>query len=140
MRLLSRVADRLYWMARYLERAEDTARLTQAYTHLIMDIPQGTELGWDILVKILDGEPAFENRYRVYNEQNVLSFMIADEDNTGSIRESVKAARESHRIQVKRFELRAGSTTDVLDAQMELTKARATAANALYKVYNPDQR
>ena len=45
MRLLSRVADRLYWMARYMERAEDTARLTQAYAHLIMDIPEGTEPG-----------------------------------------------------------------------------------------------
>ena len=33
MRVLSRVAERLYWMSRYLERAENTARLTQAYTH-----------------------------------------------------------------------------------------------------------
>ena len=37
MIMLSRVAERLYWMARYLERAEDTARLTQAYSHLVMD-------------------------------------------------------------------------------------------------------
>jgi uncharacterized alpha-E superfamily protein len=97
MRLLSRVAERLYWMARYLERAEDSARLTQAYTHLIMDIPEGTELGWDMLVRIVDGQPAFESRYRAYNEQNVLSFMIADEDNLGSIRQSVRAARENVR-------------------------------------------
>ena len=97
MRLLSRVADRLYWMARYMERAEDTARVTQAYTHLVMDIPEGTELGWDVLVHILDGQPAFENQYRAYNEQNVLKFLIADEDNFGSIRQSVKAARENVR-------------------------------------------
>lgn len=97
MRLLSRVADRLYWMARYLERAEDTARLTQAYTHLVMDIPEGSELGWVVLVKILDGEPAFESRYRVYNEQNVLSFLINDEEHQGSIRQSVRAARENVR-------------------------------------------
>ncbi len=107
MRLLSRVADRLYWMARYLERAEDSARLTQAYTHLVMDIPQGSELGWDTLVRILDGESAFESRYRVYNEQNVLSFMIADEDHSGSIRESVRAARENVR-----------TTRDVLPAEV----------------------
>lgn len=97
MVLLSRVASRLYWMARYLERAEDTARLTQAYTHLVMDIPRGADLGWDILVKILDGEPIFEKRYRAYNENNVLSFLIADEDHPGSIHQSVRFARENVR-------------------------------------------
>ena len=107
MRLLSRVADRLYWMARYLERAEDTARLTQAYTHLIMDIPEGTDLGWDILVKILDGEPVFESNYRAYNEQNVLKFLIADEGNPSCIRQSIKAARENVR-----------TTRDVLPAEV----------------------
>jgi len=107
MRLLSRVAERLYWMARYLERAEDTARVTQAYTHLVMDLPQGSELGWDVLVKILDGQPAFEKRYRVYSEQNVLSFLIADDDNPASIRRSVRAARENVR-----------TTRDVLPAEV----------------------
>lgn len=107
MRLLSRVAERLYWMARYMERTEDTTRLTQAYTHLIMDIPEGTELGWDVLVRILDDQPTFENRYRAYNELNVLKFLIADEDNSGSIRQSVKAARENVR-----------TTRDVLPAEV----------------------
>ncbi|RLQ22238.1 alpha-E domain-containing protein [Seongchinamella sediminis] len=97
MRLLSRVAERLYWMARYMERAEDTARLTQSYSHLYMDTPEGAGLGWDLLVDILDGQQVFENRFRVYNEQNVLKFLIADEDNVGSIRQSVKAARENVR-------------------------------------------
>ena len=41
MSMLSRVAERLYWMSRYLERAEDTARIVSAYNHLIMDIPKG---------------------------------------------------------------------------------------------------
>lgn len=107
MRLLSRVAERLYWMTRYLERVEDTARVTQCYTHLIMDIPMGTELGWDQLVKILDAEPIFESRYRVYNEQNVLKFLIADEDNPGSIRRAIRAARENVR-----------TTRDVLPAEV----------------------
>ena len=75
MIMLSRVAERLYWMARYLERAEDTARLTQAYSHLIMDIPAGSEPGWDILIRILDAEPIFGENHRVCNEQNVLKFL-----------------------------------------------------------------
>jgi uncharacterized alpha-E superfamily protein len=95
--MLSRVADRLYWMARYLERAEDTARLTQAYTHLIMDIPEGAEPGWEILVQILDAQPTFGARARAYNEQNVLRFLIADEENFSSISQCIRAARENVR-------------------------------------------
>ena len=106
MRLLSRVAERLFWMARYMERAEDTARVTQAYCHLYMDIPEGTDLGWEVLVNILDGQPAFEKHFNVYNEQNVLKFLISDEDNFASIRQSIKAARENVR-----------TTRDVLPAE-----------------------
>lgn len=97
MTMLSRVADRLYWMARYLERAEDTARLTQSYTHLIMDIPEGSEPGWDILVNILDAQTTYGARYRAFNEQNVLRFLIADADNPGSIRNVIQMARENVR-------------------------------------------
>ncbi len=97
MRTLSRGADRLYWMARYLERAEDTARLTQSYTHLVMDIPEGSELGWDVLVEIMDAQPAFGESYRAYNELNVLKFTIAQADNPASIRHSIIAARENVR-------------------------------------------
>ncbi|RLA04222.1 MAG: alpha-E domain-containing protein [Gammaproteobacteria bacterium] len=97
MTMLSRVAERLYWMARYLERAEDTARLTSAYAHLIMDIPVGTSPGWDTLVHIMDGDEQFNAHHRVYNEQNVLRFLIANEENPASIRFAIKAARENVR-------------------------------------------
>jgi uncharacterized alpha-E superfamily protein len=62
-----------------------------------MDIPQGSEPGWSILVQILDAEPTFGKAYRAFNEQNVLSFLIADDINPGSIRGSVVAARENVR-------------------------------------------
>lgn len=107
MRLLSRVAERLYWLGRYLERAEDTARLTQSFTHLVMDIPQGADLGWNTLVDILDAQPVFEQHYRAYNELNVLSFMIADESNLSGIHQSIRGARENVR-----------TTRDVLPAEM----------------------
>jgi uncharacterized alpha-E superfamily protein len=95
--MLSSVAERLYWMARYLERAEDTARLTYAYTQFILDIPRGSEPGWGSLIDIIDGHQAFERRYKNYNERNVCKFLIADKDNFSSIRDSVKAARENVR-------------------------------------------
>ncbi len=97
MTMLSRVASRLYWTARYLERCEDTARLVASYHMLIMDIPRGSELGWDVLLRILDAEPQFYSRYRVPNEQNVVKFLIADRDNPSSIAHAVRCARENVR-------------------------------------------
>ena len=76
MTMLSRVAERVYWMARYIERAEDTARLVAAYNHLIMDIPRGSEPSWEILVRILDADPVFDEWFKVRNELNVLFLLI----------------------------------------------------------------
>ncbi|TXS89229.1 alpha-E domain-containing protein [Parahaliea maris] len=97
MTMLSRVADRLYWKSRYLERAEDTARLVSSYHMLIMDIPRGADLGWEVLLRILDAEPQFYSRYRVASEQNIVKFLVADTDNPGSVAYAVRAARENVR-------------------------------------------
>jgi uncharacterized alpha-E superfamily protein len=104
--MLSRVAERLYWMARYLERAEDTARLISAYSHLILDIPRGVEPGWNVPIDTLDAHPLFATRYRKVSERNVIKFMLADADNPCSIRHSISSARENVR-----------TTRDVLPAQ-----------------------
>ncbi|WP_075999130.1 alpha-E domain-containing protein [Pseudohalioglobus lutimaris] len=107
MRLLSRVAERLYWMARYLERAEDTARLLRSHTHLIMDIPSGSEPSWEVLLQTLDAEEGFSRNHRVANETNVLRFLMADLENLSSIARSIQAARENVR-----------TTRDVLPAEV----------------------
>ena len=97
MSMLSRVAQRVYWMARYIERAEDTARLVSAYNHLIMDIPRGSQPGWEILVRILDADPVFDDWFRVRNEQNVLRLLIGEAEAECSIPFAVNAARENVR-------------------------------------------
>jgi uncharacterized alpha-E superfamily protein len=104
--MLSRVAERLYWMARYLERAEDSARLISAYSHLILDIPRGIEPGWNVLIDTFDAAPVFNTRYRRMSERNVIKFLLADDDNPSSIRSSISSARENVR-----------TTRDVLPAQ-----------------------
>ena len=104
--MLSRVAERLYWMARYMERAEGTARLINAYSHLILDIPRGVEPGWSILIDTLDAQDAYQTRYRKVTERNVVKFLLADLDNPSSISLSIRAARENVR-----------TTRDVLPAQ-----------------------
>ncbi len=95
--MLSRVAERLYWMGRYLERGEASARLLSAYSHLILDIPRGSEPGWHVLIATFDAEEEFSRRHRNVSERNVVRFLLEDEENASSIRSSVWCARENVR-------------------------------------------
>ena len=95
--MLSRVAERLYWTARYLERVEDTARLASAYTHLILDIPIGVAPEWEVLIEIVDAEETFTRRYQRRTERNVVKYLLADTDSPNSIRYSTRCVRENVR-------------------------------------------
>ncbi|MDP5071784.1 MAG: alpha-E domain-containing protein [Congregibacter sp.] len=97
MIMLSRVAERVYWMARYIERVEDTARLVAAYNHLVMDIPRDSQPGWEILLRILNSDSVFDEWFKVRNEQNVLRLLIGETEAVCSIPYAVKAARENVR-------------------------------------------
>ncbi|MBD5769663.1 alpha-E domain-containing protein [Marinomonas colpomeniae] len=95
--MLSRVAERLYWSARYLERVENTARLVSVYDDLLFDLPNEIEVSWYNLIEILSGEEAFEQRYKVKDERNVVKFLLADDTNSSSILSSLKMVRENIR-------------------------------------------
>ena len=95
--MLSRVAERLYWMGRYLERVESTARLVSAYTNQILDLPKGVDPGWQQLVGINGSNAIFEGHYQNYDERNTVKFLLADEFNPGSIISGLNAARENVR-------------------------------------------
>ncbi|PWQ93161.1 alpha-E domain-containing protein [Leucothrix arctica] len=95
--MLSRNAERTYWLGRYVERTEDTARLLNAFTHVMMDIPSSGKLGWDVLLKIMASEELFYESYDKATESNVIKFLLCDEENPSSIRSAVKAARENAR-------------------------------------------
>lgn len=95
--MLSRVAENIYWLARYLERAEDTARLISVNSHLLLDFPQATSLGWSSLVTITGSEALFNQHYREPDEVSVLNFLCMDRRYSGSILSSLAAARENLR-------------------------------------------
>lgn len=103
--MLSRNAERIYWLGRYIERTEDTARLLKAFSHLMLDLPQSNKPGWDTLLKIMANETQFHEHYDEPNENNVVSFLLSDVANPGSIRSSVKAARENARTLKDRLPL-----------------------------------
>lgn len=96
--MLSRNAERVYWLGRYMERTEDTARLLNAFSHVMMDLPESSKLGWEVLLKIMSVEQQFKKKHGdKVTEENVISFLLTDSDNPGSIRSAIRAARENAR-------------------------------------------
>ncbi len=95
--MLSRVANNIYWMARYIERAENTARLVNVNTHLLLDLPKRVRLGWAPIVDILSSRDDFYKKYEQADEKSVIRFMVTDLENPGSILSALKMARENAR-------------------------------------------
>jgi len=95
--MLSRVADSIYWMARYVERAENIARIMDANYHMILDLPSGVGEQWEPLVVTTGDEELFEQHYDTYNQENVVQFLTFDLENPNSILSCLRAARENAR-------------------------------------------
>lgn len=94
--MLSRVAERVYWQARYLERAENTARLLNVFSTLLLDLPPRTKLGWHSLVEITGTDEEFDGRYKQALERNVIRFLLSD-SNGHSILDMLALTRENAR-------------------------------------------
>jgi uncharacterized alpha-E superfamily protein len=95
--MLSRVAESLYWMARYLERAENTARFINSTTQVLLDLPRGASFGWDVLLKVAGLDALYDEHYGKPNEADIMRFLILDERNPSSIVASIHSARENTR-------------------------------------------
>lgn len=95
--MLSRVAENLYWTTRYMERAEDTARLINAVTLMSLDMPGDVRFGWDSLIRVAGLDHVFFEHYGEANEVSVMRFLIHDEKNPSSILNCITQARENTR-------------------------------------------
>ncbi len=95
--MLSRVAEQLYWFARYIERAEDMARMINVHTNLLLDLPRQHEFGWDSLLEITGSDELFGNLYDEADERSVIRFLISDKANPSSIQSCLFFARENLR-------------------------------------------
>jgi uncharacterized alpha-E superfamily protein len=95
--MLARVVENVYWLARYLERAENTARLISVNANLLLDLPSGYALGWQPLIDITGSRGQFDARQKRAEEREIVQFLVADADNPGSILSSLKLARENAR-------------------------------------------
>ena len=95
--MLARVVENVYWLSRYLERAENTARIIGVNTNLLLDLPGGIAPGWLPLVDISGNRAEFDAKETKGEERDVVSFLLADKQNPGSICSSLAAARENAR-------------------------------------------
>ena len=95
--MLSRMAENVYWLARYLERAENTARLVNVNTNLLLDLPLEYRTGWQPLIDITGSRALFDRSEKRAEERDIVHFLIADLENPGSILASVRSARENAR-------------------------------------------
>ena len=94
---LSRVAERIYWLGRYVERAESTARLIAVHADLLLDLPTRRALDWRILLDITGAGPHFATLHAHATERNVVRYLTSDRRNPSSILSSIANALENMR-------------------------------------------
>ena len=111
--MLSRTADHLFWMSRYTERAENTARLLDVNYQASL-LPQSDAValvGWQGLISISELRQAYKDKHGDISADGVMEFMVKDESNPSSIISCIKAARENARA------VRGTLTTEVWETQ-----------------------
>ena len=95
--MLSRVAASLYWLSRYIERAENVARFIDVNLHMILDLPVGATEQWGPLVITTGDDAPFAKRYGTPTRENVIEFLTFDRENPNSVNSCLRAARENAR-------------------------------------------
>ena len=95
--LLSRVADSVYWMARYIERAENVARFIGVNLNLHLDLPMEPAQQWQPLIDTSGDTIEFKKRYGEATQASVIEFLAYDAANSNSISSCLRSARENAR-------------------------------------------
>ena len=95
--LLSRVADSVYWMARYIERAENVARFIGVNLHLQLDLPLAPLHQWQPLIDTSGDAAVFKEKWGEATEESVIRFLAFDDENPSSIYSCLRFARENAR-------------------------------------------
>jgi uncharacterized alpha-E superfamily protein len=110
--MLSRTASNLYWLARYMERAETAARLLEvgARIALVPNAGHGYRNEWDALLRAAGTSDAFARKYSEPIQRNIESHLFFDQDNLSSVAACLTRARENGRI------VRTALTAQVWDA------------------------
>jgi len=95
--MLSRAAEAIYWMSRYVERAENTARFIDVNLHLMLDLPGRNSPQWEPLVTVTGDRDDFLTRYDSFSEENVVHYLTFNSEYQNSVLSCLYMARENAR-------------------------------------------
>src|SRR4051812_7397940 len=95
--MLSRVANSIYWMSRYVERAENVARFISVNLNLSLDMPGEAGQQWWPLVVITGDDGEYQKRVKMTTKESVVQFLTSDAENPNSILSCLRTARENAR-------------------------------------------
>ncbi|MEM9943510.1 MAG: alpha-E domain-containing protein [Planctomycetota bacterium] len=143
--MLSRVADSVYWMSRYVERAENVARFLDVNYNLTLGDTSAFMHQWLPLIYTTGDQSDFNERYKEPSRENTLQFLLFDDQNPNSVLSCISMARECARTvrevlpsslweQLNRFRLlvlEASKTREVLDQPYEFCESVRTASQLL---------
>lgn len=105
--MLGKTAGGLFWMFRSLERAENTARLVEAGFRIALTRSTNAEAEWKSVIVTSAAQAAYEAKYKHYDSESVVHFLLQDPDNPSSVLSVIKSARDNARL------VRTGLTTEV---------------------------
>ncbi|MFT6657406.1 alpha-E domain-containing protein [Maritalea sp.] len=105
--MLGKTAGGLYWMFRFLERAENTARLIEAGFRIALTRSNDTESEWKSVIVTLAAQRGFEAKHDTYDSTQVINYLLRDADNPSSVLSVIKSARDNARL------VRTALTTEV---------------------------
>ena len=111
--MLGKTAGGLFWMFRYLERSENTARLIDAGFRIALTKPNSAEDEWSSIISTAGVRDLFEDKYEEYTAENVVDFLLRDKANPSSVLSVVEATRNNARL------VRTALTREVWEATNE---------------------
>jgi uncharacterized alpha-E superfamily protein len=129
--MLSKVAERVYWVARYIERVENIARLSLVHSNLLYDMPKSLHFSWASLVDILGAKLPAQTDHSDQTERAIIEYLLIHEANPNSLVASIRNARENAR-----------TTRDVLpkDAWRQINELHLLVKNNAAQVHHRGQR
>lgn len=130
--LLSSLAERVYWFARYVERVENTARIILVNNNLLMDTPRTITLGWSPIVSITGCAELFYEHHQEATEQNVMRFLVMDAHNPGCMLNALDQARENLRTSRAIFPREIWETVNDLHNYVKVNKSTALSRRGRY--------
>ena len=83
--MLSRDAEHLYWLARYIERAENTGRLINVNVEMMLDFPTDKSLGWEPILEAMNSKDDYLVNHKSFNESDVIHYLSREKTNLNSI-------------------------------------------------------